>query len=179
MHAVVVYESMYGNTHTIAEAIAKGLAPGNQVTVVPVAEATQELLDEADLVLVGGPTHIHGMSRASTRKAAVEQAHKHGDQPALDAGAEGPGLADWFGSLGPLSAAAAAFDTRIAGPAMLTGRASKGIARLLERHGLTLIAPAESFLVSSDNQLQAGEEDRAQEWGGELATRVPAPQLRP
>src|ERR1700746_2930657 len=100
MRAVIVYESMLGNTHTIAEAIAKGLAPGNQVTVVPVAEATQELLDEADLVLVGGPTHIHGMSKASTRKAAVEQAHKHGDQPPLDADAKGPGLADWFGSLG-------------------------------------------------------------------------------
>jgi Flavodoxin domain len=179
MRAVIVYESMYGNTHVIAEAIARGLAPGNEVTVVPVAGATRELLDAADLVVAGGPTHMHGMSKASTRKAAVEGSQKHGGQPALDADAEGPGLHDWFGSLGRMSASAAAFDTRIAGPAMLTGRASKGIAKLLERHGLTLIAPAESFLVSSDNQLQAGEEDQAQEWGAELAAKVPATQVRP
>jgi hypothetical protein len=44
MRAVVIYESMYGNTHTIAEAIGRGLAMGNEVTVVPVAEATPELL---------------------------------------------------------------------------------------------------------------------------------------
>ena len=177
MRAVVVYESMYGNTHMIAEAIGRGLAPGNQVTVVPVAGATRELLAEADLVVVGGPTHLHGVSKTATRKAAVEQAHKHEGPPALDADAEGLGLSDWFGSLGPLSAGAAAFDTRIASAAILTGRAAKGIARLLERHGLTLIAPAESFLVSSD-KLQAGEEDRAQEWGKELAAKVPAMQVR-
>ena len=39
MRAVIIYESMYGNTHTIAEAIARGLEPGNEVAVVPVAGA--------------------------------------------------------------------------------------------------------------------------------------------
>jgi flavodoxin len=178
MRAVIVYESMYGNTHVIAEAIGRGLEPGNEVTVVPVAGATRELLDAADLVIVGGPTHMHGMSRATTRKAAVEGSHKHGGQPPLDADAEGPGVHDWFGSLGRISASAAAFDTRLAGPAAFTGRASKGIARLLERHGLTLIAQAESFLVTNENKLQPGEEDRAREWGEELAATVPATQVR-
>lgn len=174
MRAVIVYESMYGNTHVIAEAIARGLEPGNEVTVVPVAGATRELLDGAALVVAGGPTHVHGMSHANTRKAAVEQSHKHGGQPALDADAEGPGLRDWFGSLGrPTAVAAAAFDTRLSGPAAFTGRASKGIARLLEQHGLTLIAQAESFLVTNDNALRPGEEDRAQEWGVALAARMP------
>src|SRR6516162_7545370 len=113
MRAVIIYESMYGNTHAIADAIAQGLEPGNQVTVVPVAGATEELLDGADLVVVGGPTHVHGMSRASTRKSAVEQAHKGAGGPVLEAGvtADGPGLRDWFGSLGQISAEAAAFDT--------------------------------------------------------------------
>ena len=68
------------------------------------------------------------MSKAGTRKAAVEQAHKHDGQPTLDADAEGPGLRDWFGSLGRITAMAAAFDTRLAGPAVFTGRASRGIA---------------------------------------------------
>ena len=172
MRAVVIYESMYGNTHLIADAIAKGLEPGNDVTVVPVAGASRELLDEAGLVVVGGPTHLHGMSRASTRKGAVKQEHNHPGQPSLDADAEGPGLRVWFSSLGRVSASAAAFDTRFAGPAAFTGRAGKGIARLLERHGLTLIAEAESFLVTSDNTLRPGEEDRAEDWGRQLAGKV-------
>src|SRR5215472_5339801 len=114
MRVVIIYESMYGNTHAIADAIAQGLEPGNRVSVVPVAGASEELLNGADLVVVGGPTHVHGMSRASTRKSAVEQAHKSGG-PALEAGvtADGPGLRDWFGSLGQISAEAAAFDTRL------------------------------------------------------------------
>jgi Flavodoxin domain len=179
MRALIIYESMYGNTHAIAEAIARGLQPGNDVTVVPVAGATPEPLDGADLIVAGGPTHVHGMSRPSTRKSAVDQARKHDGQPALDADAEGPGLRDWFGSLGRMNGMAAAFDTRLAGPAMFTGSAAKAIAKLLERHGLTLIAEAESFLVSSDNKLRPGEEDRAQNWGQALAAEVPATQARP
>src|SRR5215471_13101678 len=153
MRAVIIYESMFGNTHTIASAIAAGLEAGNDVTVVPAAEAGRELVDGADLVIVGGPTHVHGMSRESTRKAAVEQAHKPGSKVTLETGADGPGLREWFGSVGQLAASAAAFDTRINGPAAFTGRASKGIAKLLERHGLSLLVPAESFLVDKDNEL--------------------------
>ena len=41
MRAVIVYESMYGNTHLIADAIAKGMEPGNEVTVIPVSTATR------------------------------------------------------------------------------------------------------------------------------------------
>ncbi len=179
MRALIIYESMYGNTHAIAEAIARGLQPGNDVTVVPVAGATPELLDGADLIVAGGPTHVHGMSRAATRKSAINEAHKQRGQPALDADAEGPGLRDWFGSLGRMKGTAAAFDTRLAGPAMFTGSAAKGIAKLLERHGLTLIAEAESFLVTGDNKLRPGEEDRAQKWGQALAAKVPVTQVRP
>src|SRR5215472_7346679 len=179
MRAVIIYESMYGNTHAIAVAIGRGLEPGNEVAVVPVAGATRDLLEEADLIVVGGPTHVHGMSRAATRKGAVEQAHKQAGQLTLDANAEGPGLRDWFGSLDQMSAAAAAFDTRLTGPVVFTGRASNGIARLLRRHGLTLIAEAESFLVTKDNELQPGEEDRARDWGRALAAQVPATEGQP
>ena len=172
MRAVIIYESMFGNTHLIADAIARGLAPGNEVTVVPVARARRELLDRVDLMVVGGPTHVHGMSHANTRKSAAEQANKPGSALTLDANADGPGLRDWFGSLGRMSTRAAAFDTRLGAPAMFTGQASKSIARLLKRHGLSVISEAESFLVTKDNQLQPGEEDRAQEWGRELAAKL-------
>lgn len=174
MRAMVIYESMYGNTHAIADAIGRGLAKGSQVTVVPVAEATPELLSEADLVVAGGPTHVHGMSGARSRQAAAEAAHKDGSGLTLEPHAQGPGLRDWFGTVGRIHGGGAAFDTRIDGPAMLTGRASKAIAKLLDRHGLTEIAPAQSFLVTKDNHLRPGEEDRAEQWGRELAAKLPA-----
>jgi len=180
MRAVVIYESMYGNTRLVAEAIARGLQPGNDVTVASVARATHELLDGADLVVVGGPTHMHGMSKAGTRQLAVDQASKRPDELTLDADAQGPGLREWFGSLGRMSAMAAAFDTRLAGLAVFTGRASKRIAGLLEHHGLTLIARPESFLITTDNELKPGEEERAQEWGKALTARMPmATEVRP
>ena len=75
--------------------------------------------------------------------------------------------------LGQIHTRGAAFDTRLAGAPVLTGRASKTIAKLLERHGIALLAPAESFLVARDNQLQPGEQDRAGQWGRELAALLP------
>jgi len=76
MQAVVVYESMYGNTHMIADAIGAGLKTASDVSVVPVSQASRAVLAGADLVVVGGPTHAHGMSRAATRQGAVKAADK-------------------------------------------------------------------------------------------------------
>jgi hypothetical protein len=172
MRAVVVYESMYGNTHLVADAIGDGLGTAYQVDVVPVDRADQQLLERADLVVVGGPTHAHGMSHASTREAAVAEAHKPGSELALDPDAEGPGLRDWFASLPTLRAKAAAFDTRIDLPAMLTGRASKGIGQRLRQHGLDLAAEPESFLVTKQNHLEPDEATRARQWGRRLAENL-------
>jgi hypothetical protein len=168
--AVVVYESMYGNTRLVAEAVGRGLASTAEVVVVPVSGADPEVLAGADLVVVGGPTHVHGMSRPGTRQAAVDQA---GKQPGTVAepGAVGAGVRDWLESLGELHAGSAAFDTRATAPAAFTGRASKGIAKGLRRHGLRPVADPESFLVDKQNHLQAGEEDRAVRWGASLAVR--------
>jgi len=54
MRALVVYESMYGNTHVVASNIADGLRADYEVTLVPVAEATPALVAGADLLVVGG-----------------------------------------------------------------------------------------------------------------------------
>jgi hypothetical protein len=172
MKVIIIYESMFGNTHTIAEAVAAGLQEGNETVVMPAVRARTELLADADLVVVGGPTHIHGMSRANTRHGAAQAARKPGSTLVLEAGAEGQGLREWFGSLGAVSVPAAAFDTRLEGPAAFTGRASQSISRRLRRHGFTVIAKPKSFLVTSDNQLRPGEEDRARQWGQELASKV-------
>lgn len=178
MKVIVIYESMFGNTHSIAEAIAAGLRDGNEAVVVPVGTATAELLAGADLVVVGGPTHIHGISRANTRNGAAQIARKPGSKLTLDADAEGPGLRDWFASLSAIRVSAAAFDTRLDGPALFTGRASQSIRRLLARHGFTVIAKPESFLVTKDNRLRPGEEDRARRWGSRLASQLPVTSTR-
>ena len=169
MKAVVVYESMYGNTHAVADAIGRGLAASGEVVVVPVAQAAPALVEGADLVVVGGPTHAHGMSRPSTRKAAVDQAK---DNP-IDPAASGAGVREWLETVPAIAASAAAFDTRAGmAPAFLTGRASKGIARQLHQHGLGQVAEPESFLVDKDNHLEPGEEERAEQWGARLAAAV-------
>src|SRR5215468_7335079 len=67
MQAVIVYESMFGNTRTIAHAIGAGLAEYFDVAIVPVARAYPATYGEADLVVVGGPTHVHGLSRRPSR----------------------------------------------------------------------------------------------------------------
>ncbi len=167
MRTVVVYESMYGNTHRIADAIGRGLAPGGDVSVVPVAGAAPEVLGGADLVVVGGPTHVHGMSRLTTRRAAVEE--RKDDDLVIDPAASGPGLREWLSSLDGAGVAAAAFDTRVGGPAAVTGRASKGIAKELRGHGFALMTEPESFLVDKTSRLKPGEEERAEAWGAALA----------
>ena len=172
MRILVVYESSYGNTHVIADAIAEGLGADHQVAVLPVSKATPESLDGADLVVVGGPTHAHGMSREQTRQAAAEATHKPGSQLVLDPDAEGAGLREWFGTLGTVAKAAAAFDTRVDAPALITGRASKGISRQLRRHGFHEIAEPMSFLVTKETNLAEGQRVAAREWGAVLAGKV-------
>ncbi|HVN51434.1 MAG TPA: flavodoxin domain-containing protein [Acidimicrobiales bacterium] len=168
MRAVVVYESIYGNTHLVADAIARGL--GDDAVVVPVAEATAELIGSADLLVVGGPTHVHGMSRASTRRAGIEAAAKD-ETLDLDADAEGPGLRDWFDAMDDHRGhAAAAFDTRMHGPVAMTGHASKGIASRLRHRGFELVGEPTSFLVSKDNHLDPDEAVSAHAWGASLAS---------
>ena len=128
MRIVVVYESMYGNTHLIADAIADGFrgAADADVTVVAVGDADAALVGGADLLVVGGPTHVHGMSRESTRKAAVEAAEKPGADLVVDPDAAGAGLREWIESLGRIERHAAAFDTRFDMPPLITGRGVEG-----------------------------------------------------
>lgn len=167
MKAIVVYESLYGNTHEVAEAVAEGLRHGADVEVVPVADASADRLAAGELLVVGGPTHVHGMSSRLSRKGAADDAKKKGHEPP---DVEGPALREWFDGLPEADGSpAAAFDTRIDKPRLVTGSAAKGIAKRLRRHGYTLVGE-ESFLVAdSEGPLVPGELDRARAWGRSLA----------
>ena len=169
MRALVVYESMYGNTHVIATNIAAGLRDTHEVALVPVARATADLIGQADLLVVGAPTHMHGLSTASSRQAARRAAASPDSGLVLDPDAGGPALRGWLVGLASGHALAAAFDTRMAAAPVLTGRASRGISRQLKQHGYHLIAPPESFTVTKLNTLVDGESSRARRWGAALA----------
>jgi hypothetical protein len=175
MRALIVYESMYGNTHVVANHIADGLRPQFEVDVVSVEEATPERIADADLLVVGGPTHVHGMSSEKSRKAAKDSLSKPGTGLRLDADAESEGLRDWFHGLAHVeNRGAAAFDTRIDASPLLTGRASRGIEKRLTRLGYDLVADPESFLVDKTSHLLPGEAERAAEWAAELAASLAA-----
>ena len=181
MRALVVYESMYGNTHAVAVSIAAGLSTRHDVTLVPVTRATPELVAAADLLVVGGPTHLHRMSTAASGRWAADAARKQASPLTMDPDADGPGVRGWLEAVGSLSGRntlAVAFDTRLGGVPLFTGRASRGISRLLAGHGCRMLAAPESFLVSKRDTLRDGEADRARAWGamiGAAASDLYAP----
>jgi len=169
MRVVIVYESMYGNTRQIANAIAEGFELAADATIEPVGAIEQMKLDDIDLLVVGAPTHAHGMSRPSTRKAAAEAACDPQSTVTLEAGARDNGVREWLESLSTRNGYAAAFDTRVKGPAWVMGSAAKGIARELRRTGFTVISRPASFFVTKNNELRPDERARATQWGRELA----------
>ena len=172
MRALTVFESMYGNTRSVADSIAGGLGRFFDVSVVPVADASPSLVNSAVLLVVGGPTHLHGLSSTTSRKMAREAAEKPGSGLVLEPSAVGEGLRDWLDAIPRGNGWTAAFDTRIEGSALITGRASTGIARRLRRRGYHLALPPESFLVDKEGHLLDGELRRATAWGAALGRQL-------
>jgi hypothetical protein len=72
MRSLVVYESWFGNTQQIADKIAAALAAEGGVQVVSVDDPLPSLI-EIDLVVLGAPTHVHGLSSTRSRKGAIDQ----------------------------------------------------------------------------------------------------------
>jgi hypothetical protein len=167
MKIVIVYESMFGNTRQIAEAIADGVRDTALVSVVNVNDITPPVLENANIVIVGAPTHVHSLSRPATRAEAVKEAADPAQCLALEPNAEGTGVREWLDSGPSLPGLFAAFDTRADVARVLSGAASSKIDRMLHGLGSRRLDKAESFLVK-DNRLDAGERDRAQRWGTQL-----------
>lgn len=169
MRALVVYESMWGNTEEIARAVASGLAESVEVEVAEVTDAPAEPDPDTDLVVAGGPTHAFSMTRASTRADAVKQGAPR---------AAGVGLREWLDRLpsGHHTTPVATFDTRVGKVRHLPGSAARSAARAARRHGYRSASPPHSFFVEDTaGPLLDGELGRAREWGRELAGQLAAP----
>jgi hypothetical protein len=164
-HAWVVYESMFGNTREVAQAVAEGLRESAQVEVHEVSAATP-LPPDLDLLVVGGPTHAFGLSRASSRSDAATKSHRAVESSAM-------GVREWLAALDGASVptAYATFDTRVNHPRM-PGSAAKKAAKRLRRLGGTQTTEPESFWVEgTEGPLVDGELERARGWGRELTLR--------
>ena len=165
MTTLVVHESMFGNTRTVARAISADL-PG-PVEVVDVADAPTPLPPDVDLLVVGGPTHAFSMSRASTRHDAVTQGG--------EAEHEARGIREWLAGLPPRpDVAVAAFDTRVAKVRHLPGSAARAASKVVTRHHLGHVIGVESFYVDDvAGPLRDGEVERARTWARSLVPGSP------
>ncbi|MFB2580449.1 flavodoxin family protein [Herbiconiux sp. P15] len=175
MRAVVVYESMFGTTRQIAEAIADGLADCFEVTLVEVDRVTPADFSSADLMVVGGPTHVHGMSRGTTRAEAVAWAHDPAKHVTLEPGAPGRGIRDWVSDPGTVVAPLfAAFSTRADIPVIFSGDAATQIDRSLRRLASRRVVHAESFTAGKGDHLLGEEIVRARGWGSRVGSAAAA-----
>lgn len=179
MKALVVYESIFGNTMDIAEAIARGLSARFEVTATEVGDADTNIGD-IDLLVVGGPTHVWGMSRGLSRKGALEQAAKIGVRPV----SPDMSIRVWTHLLPDthMTILAAAFDTALKkGRWFPTGSAARSADSQLSKKGFeTVVKPQQFYVTDTVGPLAEHELDRAKEWGrklGEVAVRTLMPKL--
>jgi flavodoxin len=165
MKAIVVYETLWGNTAAVARAVAAGIGAGT--AVLTTTEATGEALAGAELIVAGAPVFGFKLSSPKMRDG-IRQNPGKGPAPDLSC----PPLCTWLEALAPGSGRGAAFDTQVRGP---FGKGAPEIARLLEVAGYAPIAAPEGFVVKGKKgPLKDGELERAREWGAELARAMGA-----
>jgi flavodoxin len=149
MESLVVYDSKFGNTKKVAEAIAAGLAGHGPVRLLGLDKLPPQNLGPVDLLFIGGPTRAHAMT------ARMRQ------------------FVDALPARPASGMAVATFDTRLRMPAVISGSAAKTIARKLRSVGKRTFAAPESFFVrGSVPQLEEGETERAASWAKGVADRL-------
>jgi len=155
LKTVVLYESYFGNTRQIAEAIGNSLTQNNEVRVLNVSEVSWNEISDAKILVVGSAT------RAFRPCEATKQFLKN----IPDNGLKGIKVA--------------AFDTRILLSEIHSkvarylvdkgGYAAKHIAKKLEKKGGKLDLPPEGFFVKGENgPLAEGELERAVKWAEQI-----------
>lgn len=160
--ALVIYESMFGNTKTIARTIADEIALTMPAAAIEVSLAPDVIGDHVALLVVGAPTHAFGLSRPKTRSDAAKRSAK----PTVSGGR---GIREWLAEMhreGDI--AAATFDTKTKHP-RLPGSAAKKAEKQLRKRGFKIIRGATTFYVNgTEGPLVDGEVQRARTWAHEL-----------
>ena len=151
MNVLVIYDSTYGNTEEIAQAVADALADAGSVRLLRANKVQPSDLEGVDLLVPGCPTH------------------KRRPTPAIEA------FLDCIATTSLSEVSAAAFDTRYRKPHLLTGSAAKRVAKRLRKTGASVDVPPQSFfVVSREGPLEEGELERAADWAHEILETLPA-----
>jgi flavorubredoxin len=160
MNAVVVYESHWGNTAAVAQAIADGIGSGARA--LNTDEATREVLSGVDLIVAGSPV----IAFALPRDGALHQLERDEKAP-VPPDVSHPLLRTWLDNLRVSRGFGAAFETRI----WWSLRGATGtIETKLQNSGYE--RPRARGAVHRAGWLRAardGELERARKWGVELA----------
>ena len=154
MKALVIYDSQYGNTEKIAQAIGKGFT--GDVKVLKVGEVKPADIAWAATVVIGSPTQ--GGRQTAAIKAFVEKLP-----------------ADAF-----TGKRLAAFDTRAKSFIVkLFGWAATKIEDSLKGKGGNITAQPQGFFVkATKGPLVEGEEARATTWAKAIAAGVPTSRMQ-
>lgn len=164
MKAIVVYESYWGNTASVARAIAAGLGEG--ATAMSTSEAAGEALAGTDLIVAGSPIIAFQLPTEKTRADMAAKPDKKAPAPP---DLSHPAMRTWLETVPPGNGRvkAAAFET---GFKLSPGNSAATILKILERRGCVPIAKKQRFLVKTGyGPMKEGELDRARAWGAELA----------
>jgi len=164
VNALVVYESLWGNTRAIAEAIAAGIGEG--ATAMNTADATLEKVAAAELLVAGAPILGFNLPTPAIRNS-IKTNPAHAAHPADLAH---PSMREWLGDLPKGSARFASFETRIW---WSPGSSAKKIAQAMAELGFVQAGTPGKFLVTGTyGPLKDGELERARAWGAALATEI-------
>ena len=96
MKILIVYESMFGNTRKLADAMVRGLESAGAETTSVAAAIAPDDVEAFDLVIVGAPTHAHSLPRPSSREQAATWAADASKNLVLEEYAERPGVREWL-----------------------------------------------------------------------------------
>lgn len=159
MQAIVVYESHWGNTAAVAEAIAQGIGVGARA--MPTSQALPAVIAEADLVVAGSP--VMAFNLPSERMRATMTTDRKAPTPP---DVSHQSMHDWLQGLAPHHGLAAAFETRLR---FSPGGATGAIERAFALAGYRTVAKAGKFIVmGAYGPLREGEVERARQWGADL-----------
>jgi hypothetical protein len=161
MKAVVVYESLWGNTAAVARAVAEGL--GEDARALSTSEADAEAMAGADVIVAGSPVLGFTLPTEKMRDGVRANPGKAPSPPDLSH----PSMRSWLDALPAGHGHGAAFDTQVRGP---FGSAAPKIAEALVKAGYGRLAKPAGFVVAGRfGPLRDGELERARAWGAELA----------
>lgn len=169
MSALIVYESLFGATRRAAEAIATGMREvGHPVDLARADQVSRAAVADADLIIIGAPTHARTLPTLASRKEGMRWPETKEPDLVLDDGAGRPGIREWLSGADLAGKPFAAFSTRASMSRWLTGSATHAIRRSARYAGGHPVGADVAFVALASGELDAGELQRAKDWGHDL-----------